>query len=73
MSRHPWRNLKNPRGNPEDFFMHCLCEREKKMSLRAKRSNPGSERWLMDCHGFLNENLAMTVQIFLGDFKGLAP
>ena len=20
MSRHPWRNLKNPRGNPEDFF-----------------------------------------------------
>ena len=30
------------------------------MSLRAKRSNPGSERWLMDCHGFLNENLAMT-------------
>ena len=125
MSRHPWRNLKNPRVNPEDFFMHCLCEREKKChcerseaiqkmfvqsldchdflrslavteyfatpSLRGvkRRSNPESERWLMDCHGFLNENLAMTKyrrlprrperaprndgSKFLGDFKGLAP
>ena len=30
------------------------------MSLRAKRSNPGSERWLMDCHVALNGLLAMT-------------
>ena len=31
-------------------------------SLRGvkRRSNPGSERWVMNCHGFLNENLAMT-------------
>ena len=38
--------LKGRRGMKKIMLGFC-------MSLRAKRSNPGSERWLMDCHADL--------------------
>ena len=53
------------------WFFYALSLRAwKKMSLRAKRSNPGSERWLMDCHDLkVSQWQIINIQFVIGRLR----